>query len=199
MRWKSCSELARDEVCPEEQRHCWADEGDSCTESARVSVFQTLVITTTGQFFTQHSDDVIQSQHAPSVHEDTGPAVLSMRRVNTHLHLCRHLRVHGLIMQACTHMCTQTSTHTVTFLQIHTQTHPLPHTQTHQPCVQNFWLCCLWVPLFSGKGLAVHKHPSVCLYKLLGCAKYTWVLMSESTLCRLVCPSNSAKVVDKIG
>lgn len=66
--------------------------------------------------------------------------------------------------------CTHKHTLTVTFLQIHTQTHPLPYTQTHQQCVKNFWHCCLWAPLFSGKGLAFHKHPSVCLYKLLGCA-----------------------------
>lgn len=54
------------------------------------------------QAFTQHSNDVIQSQRAPPVPEDTSPAVLSKALVDTHLH------VHGLVMHACNHMCTQT-------------------------------------------------------------------------------------------
>lgn len=81
----------------------------------------------------------------------------------------------------------------------HTQTHPLPHTLAVCPKVQNFWHCCLQAPLLAGKELAFHKHPSVCLYKLPGSANYTWALMSESTLCQSVCPSNSAEVVDKTG
>lgn len=68
--------------------------------------------------------------------------------------------------------------------------------QTRQQRVQNLWLCCVRDPLFSGTGLAFHKHPSVCLYKLPGCAECTWELASERTLCKPACPSNSAKVVD---
>ena len=117
----------------------------------------------------------------------------SVRHRWTHTHT--HLHVHGLVM----HVHTNIQTHTFTFLQIHTQTHPVPYTQTHQQCVLNFWQCCLRAPLFSGKGLTFHKHPTVRLYKLPGCVAYTWALMSESTLCQLLCPSNSVQVVDKSG
>lgn len=121
----------------------------------------------------------------------------SVRHRWTHARARTHAPTCSRACDACAHK--HTDTHTFTFLQIHTQTHPVPYTQTHQQCVLNLWQCCLWAPLFSGKGLTFHKHPTVCLYKLPGCAEYTWALMSESTLCQPVCPSNSVQVVDKSG
>lgn len=119
--------------------------------------------------------------------------------VDTQLHLYAQLHVPGLVRHSCTRICTQACTHAVTFMQKHTQTRPLPHTQTHQQCVQKARTCCVQAPLFTGKDLAFHKHPSVCLCKLPGCANSTWALVSESTLCQSVGPSHSAQVVDKTG
>lgn len=123
----------------------------------------TLVITV-GQAFTQHSNDVIQSQHAPAVPEDTRPAVLSKAMVNTHLNI--HTPTRSSACSTCMHLLTQS--HYCKYTPKHTH-HPT-HAQTHQQCVQNVWHRCLWAPLFSGKGLAFHKLPSVYLCKRPSCA-----------------------------
>lgn len=160
----------------------------------RVKVSHPLVITARQVCYT-----TLQWCHAPPVPEDTSPAVLKSGRGQdtatfTHTASCSQACEHSR-----THTCTQACTHTVTFIQKHTQTHPLHHTQTHQQCVQESRTCCLQAPLFSGKDLAFHKHPSVCLCKLPGCANSTLALVSESTLCQSAGPSNSAQVVDKTG
>lgn len=145
IRLKSDRELVRDEVCPEEQEHCWADKVDSCTEWVRVSVSHTLVITAR-QAFTQHSDDVIPSQHAPPVPEDTGPAVLCKAPVNTRTrtHACTYM-FKGLWC-----MCPQTYRHT--HIHILANTHPNTpsslHTNTPAVCPEPLAMLFVSSPLF---------------------------------------------------
>lgn len=192
IRLKRCSGLARG------AGHCRADEVDGCTEWARVLVSHPVVITARQAFYTtlRWCHPIATCTACPWGHKSSCPRQGSGQHTLTFIHTAscswacsRHSRAH---------MCT----HTVTFMQKHTQTHPLPRTQTHEQCVQKsrtFGIACLQAPRFSGKDLAFHKHPSVCLYKLPGCANSTWALMSESALCQWVCPSNSTKVVDKTG
>lgn len=128
-------------VCPEEQEYCWADEVDSCTEWVRVLVSHTLVITAR-QAFTQHSNDVIQSQHALLVPEDTSPAVLSKALV-THLH------VHGLVMHAYTqHVHTNIHSQSDSCKYTPKHTHYPTHTNTPAVCPEALALLFVSSPLF---------------------------------------------------
>ncbi len=111
----------------------------------RVLVSHTLVITAR-QAFTQHSDDVIQSQHALPVPEDTSPAVLSWALVNTRLYSYAHLHVHGLVMHAWTHTCTQTYSHILA--NTHPNTPTTPHTNTPAVCPEPLALLFVSSPLF---------------------------------------------------
>lgn len=134
----------------------------------------TLVITAE-QAFTQHSSDVIQSQHALPVPKDTSPAVLSGAVVSTHLH------VRMSVMHPCTRSRILANTE--------------PHTNTRQR-VHNVWHCCLQAPLFAGKGLGLSQASLCALVQTAGFCQCTWELMSESTLCQ---SSHSAQGVDMSG
>lgn len=167
IRLKSDRELVRDEVCPEEQEHCWADKVDSCTEWVRVSVSHTLVITAR-QAFTQHSDDVIPSQHAPPVPEDTGPAVLCKAPVNTRMrtHARMHLHVQGLVMHVPTNIQTHTHSHSCKYTPKHTQFPTHKHTSSVSWTFGNA-VCEL--PSFQGKAWP-----------------FTSILLCACTNCRVV-------------
>lgn len=118
-----------------------ADEVDSCTEWVRVLVWvsHTLVIIAVRQAFTQHTDDVIQAQHALPVPVDTSAAVLSKTLV-THLH------VHGLVMHTYTHTCTRS--HSCKYTPKHTQYPAHKHTSSVS---RTFSIAVCELPSFQGK------------------------------------------------
>lgn len=148
IRLKRCSGLARDKVCPEEQGTVGLMKW-TVVPSGRECWYPTHQSSLLDKPFTQPCDDVIQSQHALPVPEDTSPAVLGKAVVNTHLHV--HGLVQGIHVLTCAHKHALTQSHSCKNTPKHTHCPAHKHTSNVSKSPERLALLVCKLPAFQGK------------------------------------------------